>query len=98
MAPTPIKKLPQECPSCSAKLAVTKLVCPKCATEVDGVFAIPTLASFTQEEQQFILDFVRTSGSLKQMAGILQLSYPTVRNYLDALIDKVNALEHPKSK
>jgi hypothetical protein len=44
------------------------------------------------------MNFVRSSGSLKDMAKIMELSYPTVRNYLDAVIDKINKMEKTKSK
>ena len=42
------------------------------------------------EDQDFILQFIKASGSLKEMAGILKVSYPTVRNRLDEIIDKLN--------
>jgi hypothetical protein len=45
------------------------------------------------EEQDFILRFVRCSGSLKDMAKQLGLSYPTVRNLLDEIIEKINYYE-----
>jgi hypothetical protein len=32
---------------------------------------------------------VKASGSLKEMAGILKVSYPTVRNRLDDVISKL---------
>jgi hypothetical protein len=41
------------------------------------------------EEQAFILQFFLTSGSLKEMASQMGISYPTVRNRLDDLIEKV---------
>jgi len=44
-----------------------------------------------EEDQAFILQFFLTSGSLKEMASIMGISYPTVRNRLDDLIKKVKA-------
>jgi hypothetical protein len=38
----------------------------------------------------FICDFVKCSGSLKEMAHKLGLSYPTVRNRLDDIITTLN--------
>ncbi len=84
------KRLPVVCPSCSARLKVKSLHCEQCETEVSGLFDLPLLASLTTEEQLFITDFVRSSGSLKDMAQKLGLSYPTVRNMLDDLIQKLN--------
>ena len=83
------KNLPHICPSCASTLKVKSLVCEQCATEVSGVFSLPLLASLTQQEQDFIVDFVKSSGSLKIMAQKLGLSYPTVRNLLDDIIGKI---------
>jgi hypothetical protein len=84
-----MKRLPTSCPSCSGRLAVKQLRCERCETEVDGLYPLPALASLGQEDQEFILEFVKASGSLKQMAGILDVSYPTVRNRLDEIIEKL---------
>ena len=83
------KNLPHVCPSCAATLRVKSLVCEQCATEVTGIYGLPLLASMTNEEQDFIVAFVKSSGSLKVMAQQLGLSYPTVRNLLDDIISKI---------
>lgn len=85
-----VKKLPCQCPSCSGVLKVTSLGCEHCETAVSGKFDLPVLAKLSPDDQQFILDFIRSSGSLKEMAQKLSLSYPTVRNMLDDLIYKIN--------
>ncbi len=87
------KNLPHICPSCSGTLRVKCLVCEKCQTEVSGIFSLPLLASLTQQEQDFIINFVKCSGSLKIMAQNLGLSYPTVRNLLDDIISKIENLQ-----
>ena len=84
-----MKRLPTSCPSCQGQLAVKQLRCEQCETVVDGLYALPALASLGQEDQEFILEFIKASGSLKEMAGILDVSYPTVRNRLDEIIDKL---------
>jgi len=87
------KNLPHTCPSCSSVLQVKSLVCTQCDTEVSGVYGLPLLASLTVQEQEFITAFVKSSGSLKIMAQQLGLSYPTVRNLLDDLIQKIEIRE-----
>lgn len=83
------RRLPDICPSCSTALEVTSLGCDVCQTTVSGKFQLPILARLPAEEQKFILDFVKNSGSLKIMAQQLGLSYPTVRNLLDDIILKL---------
>lgn len=87
------KKLPLNCPSCDSPLRVQRLVCPSCETEVSGSFELPAFSLLTEKEQAFILDFIKSSGSLKDMAREMGISYPTVRNLLDDLIDKIKTLE-----
>ena len=81
--------LPTNCPSCGGQLLVKRLACPGCGTEVDGRYALPALASLKAEDQRFIVQFVESSGSLKEMARLLGVSYPTVRNRLDEIIARV---------
>ena len=88
-------KLPTHCPSCNNKLHVTQLACESCETTVGGQFELPLLSQLTQEEQDFILQFFLYSGSLKQMAQQMNISYPTVRNKLDNMIDHIKKLQNP---
>jgi hypothetical protein len=83
-------RLPVKCPSCGAGLKVITLNCESCHTKVDGNFELPLLASLPQEAQLFITEFVKSSGSLKEMAKSMSLSYPTVRNRLDEIINLLN--------
>jgi len=85
--------LPLECPSCGGKLLVHRLSCQQCGTAVEGLYRLPSLASLNRSDQQFVLQFVKASGSLKQMASFLGVSYPTVRNRLDQIIEELQRLE-----
>lgn len=82
-------KLPTKCPSCEQQLLVSKLVCTHCETEVSGKYDLPVLMQLDVEEQEFVLQFLINSGSLKEMANQMGKSYPTVRNRLDDLIGKI---------
>ena len=81
--------LPCNCPSCQSLLKVKSLKCDTCQTEVSGQYDLPVLARLSPDDQQFVLQFVKSSGSLKDMAKYLNLSYPTVRNLLDDIIKKL---------
>ncbi len=86
-------KLPIHCPSCQNNLAVQGLICENCKTSVAGLYQMPVLLQLSPDQQQFIIDFVKSSGSLKDMASKLGLSYPTVRNMLDAVINDIQKSE-----
>lgn len=85
--------LPCYCPSCRSELKVERLYCENCKTRVEGLYKLPTLALLSREEQEFVLKFVKHSGSLKEMSKELELSYPTVRNLLNELIDNIKEIE-----
>ncbi len=85
-----LKKLPTLCPSCAHALHITQLCCENCQTKVSGEFPLPALLRLSPEQQQLALDFIKSSGSLKTMSQQMQLSYPTVRNMIDDLIEKLN--------
>lgn len=81
--------LPTRCPSCEQSLQVTRLACASCGTHLEGAFELPALLRLSPEELSFALDFVRASGSLKEIARRYGQSYPTIRSRLDALVAKL---------
>jgi hypothetical protein len=87
------KKFPIICPSCESELKAQSLFCDSCKTSISGLFELPLLLKLDPKEQDFIIDFVKSSGSLKNMAQNLKLSYPSVRNMLDDLISKITELQ-----
>lgn len=84
-------KFPTTCPSCESELNVQVLNCPECSTQVSGNFILPDLMKLTEEEQDFVLKFFLSSGSIKEMAKEYNISYPTMRNKMDDLIQKINS-------
>ena len=88
-----MKRIPSNCPACGGRLEVKRMGCEQCDTEIEGLFELPPLGQLTVEDQDFILQFVKASGSLKEMSRLLKLSYPTVRNRLNEIIARCNSLE-----
>lgn len=90
-------KIITQCPSCdSSKLHAVKIDCSNCHTRFEGKFDIPSLLKLPDEDLQFIFDFVKCSGSLKEMAAKQNISYPTLRNRLNLLIESIENLEIEK--
>ncbi|KAF0244008.1 MAG: hypothetical protein FD180_2897 [Planctomycetota bacterium] len=73
------------CASCSRPMTIAKMVCEPCNLSLEGTFQIPPLASLTPEDQLFVSAFVRHHGSLKKMEELFDISYPTVKNRLNAI-------------
>ena len=53
----------------------------------------PLLGRLSDEDLAFIKRFVLASGSLKDLARVYGISYPTVRLRLDRLIEKIRILD-----
>ncbi|WP_435788449.1 DUF2089 family protein [Clostridium sp.] len=51
------------------------------------------LATLEDEDISFIKKFIMSSGSLKEIAGIYGVTYPTVRLRLDRVIQKIQISE-----
>ena len=88
----PNPRLPAHCPGCASALKVTRLDCTECDTAVIGGFHLPPLARLAPEDQAFVLCFLQTGGNLKDMAEHYGVSYPTLRNRLDDLVEHLDSL------
>ena len=66
--------------------------CPACGMAYEGRVSQARLARLSAEEQHFVEQIVLASGNLKEVAGELGVSYPTLRKRLDGLIASLSAL------
>jgi len=74
------------------------LACRSCGTAIEGQFEIPPLLRLSPDDLSFVTAFVRSSGSLKAIAQQLGVSYPTVRNRLDEILARLEAMESGNEK
>ena len=79
--------IPIECPSCSGKLIVTELHCSDCKTTISGEFPLPQFAALAQEDESFLRVFLAARGNIKEVERQLNISYPTVKSRLEALLN-----------
>lgn len=74
------------CPICQDELAVSRLQCGNCGTELQGSFSLGPLQRLSQEQIQFVEAFIRNRGSLKDVGAELNMSYPTVNSRLNDIL------------
>lgn len=79
------------CPSCQSELFASRLSCGSCGTSLEGRFEVPALLRLPPDDLAFVTAFVRSSGSLKAMAQMFGVSYPTIRGRLDEVIARLEA-------
>jgi|SRR5699024_8278146 len=56
------------------------------------------ILSLEKEDLEFIKKFVMNSGSLKEVAKLYDVSYPTVRIKLDRLIEKIKLYDEVENE
>jgi hypothetical protein len=60
---------------------------------IEGVFALPTLARLSAEDQVFVAAFMRSHGSIKEMEQVFGVSYPTIKNRLARIAEGLQFVE-----
>ncbi len=73
------------CASCGQRMDVVRMSCLPCKMVLEGEFEVPALARLRLEDQLFVIAFVRHHGSIKKMEELFGISYPTVKNRLNAI-------------
>ena len=73
------------CSDCNRPLKVARMACPSCDLVLEGSFEVSPLAKLGVDDQAFVIAFVRHHGSLKKMESLFNISYPTVKNRLNAI-------------
>jgi hypothetical protein len=58
-----------------------------------GQFELPPLAGLRFEDQVFVSEFVRCHGSIKYMEKAFGISYPTVKNRLNRIVQQLHLVE-----
>ncbi len=81
------------CPICSHELAVTRLHCGHCGTTLDGDFSVGRFGRLSREQLALMESFLRSRGNLRDMERELGISYPTVRNRVEALVRALGLAE-----
>lgn len=60
---------------------------------IEGSFDLPPLVQLSAEDQVFVMAFVRSHGSIKEMERIFGISYPTVKNRLNRISQSFQMVE-----
>ena len=60
---------------------------------IEGEFELPPLARLKADDQVFVAVFVKCHGSIKQMEKHFGISYPTVKNRLNRVSERLGFVE-----
>ncbi|MGA2046052.1 MAG: DUF2089 domain-containing protein [Terracidiphilus sp.] len=74
-------------------LIVERVRIPDKQIAVEGQFTLPELARLTLEDQVFIVAFLRSHGSIKEMEQTFGVSYPTIKARLNRISGQLQFIE-----
>ncbi len=80
---------PRSCPVCGERLALTRLSCADCETELSGVFEACDFCSLDADDRDMLRVFLRSRGNMKDLERHLGVSYPTARARFDKLLGRL---------
>ena len=60
---------------------------------IEGAFELPQLARLSAEDQVFVVAFLRSHGSIKEMEQVFGVSYPTIKSRLNRIAQSLEFVE-----
>jgi hypothetical protein len=78
-------------------LVVERVRIPEKGIAVEGQFTLPELARLTLEDQVFIVAFLRSHGSIKEMEQTFGVSYPTIKSRLNRISGQLEFVDNNPS-
>jgi len=74
-------------------IAVERVRLTDNATTIEGRWELPQLARLSAEDQIFVVAFVRSHGSIKEMERVFGVSYPTIKARLNRIGDSLEFVD-----
>ena len=85
-----------KCPNCSGDLRPAVLVCDPCGVRIEARFDPPNeFARLSRDDLHLLRIFVHTEGSIRDMESALGISYPTVKQRLAQLRERLRSSPVP---
>ena len=77
-----------------AAMVVERVRLVESGVALEGEFELPPLARLPGEDQVFVMAFVKSDGSIKEMERVFGISYPTVKNRLSRIAGRLPLVEN----
>jgi hypothetical protein len=76
-----------------APMTVERVRLEESGIAIEGNFELPPLARLPAEDQVFVMAFLRSHGSIRDMERLFGISYPTVKNRLNHIGEQFELVE-----
>jgi hypothetical protein len=89
-------RAPRDCPVCGDHLAVTRLGCGTCGSELAGVFSSCAFCALGDKDLDLVRVFLASRGNLREVEKHLGVSYPTARLRFAELLERLGLGAEPE--
>jgi len=66
-------------------ILIERVLIPGKSISIEGGFTLPPLAQLSLDDQVFVMAFLRSHGSIKEMEQTFGVSYPTIKSRLNRI-------------
>jgi hypothetical protein len=77
----------------SRPITVERVRLAESGAALEGVWELPQLARLSAEDQVFVIAFVRSHGSIKEMERVFGVSYPTIKARLNRIGESLDFVD-----
>lgn len=74
-------------------VVIERVRIPEKQIAIEGTFVLPELARLSLEDQVFIIAFLRSHGSIKEMEQVFGVSYPTIKARLNRIAGQLEFVD-----
>jgi hypothetical protein len=74
-------------------MVIERVRIPEKQIAVEGQFTLPELARLTLEDQVFVIAFLRSHGTIKEMEQTFGVSYPTIKARLNRISSQLEFVD-----
>lgn len=91
-------KLISKCPICGGELSVPVLKCGDCGLELKNDFELSPFDRLSEEQNTFLISFLKNQGNLKSVQAELKLSYPAAKKKMADLLSFLGLAENTNER
>ena len=74
-------------------MVIERVRIPEKQIAIEGQFTLPELARLSLEDQVFVIAFLRSHGTIKEMEQTFGVSYPTIKARLNRISGQLEFIE-----